>query len=325
MKENNTYNEELGGKNLPDSLRVNPFFVPKNFFEEQEERILDQIRLERLVGNLNVSDSTNATTSPNIPEEYFETLTDNIFAKIAEQDLKDKVSEAGFSVPNLYFDHLDESIKARIAEENLKSRVPEIHFEVQENYFSTSEDQILAKLSESKLRDQVGTESGFAVPELYFEEAQAEIEGKILTEKLHTEIDKNSFTVPTGYFDNLSAEILAKTTDTTKQETTIITLPSRTNWRKYSAAAAIALIVGVGSYFGFQTNNSNSSTTLLASTEVNLDNVSDEEIISYLAQVSDGADLIHLTEYTSDSNEENIQLDSDIENKEIEEYLNYML
>src|SRR5690606_37678204 len=142
MKEHNTYNEELGGKNLPDSLRVNPFLIPKNFFEDQEERILGQIHFERAVGYINESLDTNATA--NVPNGYFVTLETSIFAKIAEQGLKDKVSEDGFTIPTNYFDDLSQSIEASIAEENLKSIVTALDFQVSGDYFEAAEIQIFA-------------------------------------------------------------------------------------------------------------------------------------------------------------------------------------
>ena len=324
MKENNTYNEELGGKNLLDSLRVNPFSIPENFFKEQEEHILNQIRLDGFVDNFNALNEADSKAE-NVPNGYFDNLTTNIFARIAEQDLKDAISEDGFAVPSHYFDQLNQDIEARISEDKLKSLAPILNFEVPENYFSVAEDQIFAKIAESNLHVQVGEETGFNVPDQYFEEVQEEILAKVLTEKWQTEIGKEHFNVPAGYFDHLSYSILAKTTNTTKQSSTIVTLPRRTNWRKYAAAAAIALFVGVGSYFGLQYNSSSDFSSQFASTEVNLEHVSDEEIISYLAQVSDGEDLIHLAEYASDNKDEGVQLDSEIENKEIEEYLNYML
>lgn len=323
MKENNTYNEELGGKNLPDSLRVNPFLVPTNFFEEQEAQIFSQLRFCKLIKSSPEDSSAQDAHLDSVPNGYFNTLADNIFAKIAEQDLKDKVATDGFAVPDQYFDALDQDVQTRIAEENLKSIVPTLEFEVPEQYFSTAEDQIFSQLAESNLRDQIGKDTGFTVPTHYFEEANAAIQAQVITEKWSAEIGKNDFTVPTGYFDKLSENVLAKTVQPTKEETTIISLPRRTNWKKYSAAAAIALVVGIGSYWGVQNNTSTSNS--LVKTEVNLDNVSDEEIISYLAQVSEGEDLIHLAEYKSDSNDDNVQLDPEIENKEIEEYLNYML
>src|SRR5690606_39978999 len=58
----------------------------------------------------------------------------------------------------------------------------------------------------------------------------------VITEKWSAEIGKNDFTVPTGYFDKLSENVLAKTVQPTKEETTIISLPRRTNWKKYNGS-----------------------------------------------------------------------------------------
>lgn len=323
MKENYTHNEELGGKNLPDSLRVNPFLTPTHFFEEQENQILNQIHLHSLIRPYNDSQDNIATTQ-SVPNGYFETLTHTIFAKIAEQDLKDKVTDTGFSSPDQYFENLTAAIESRVAEEDIKSLVPELDFEVPDDYFESAENQILAKISENSLRDTIGQDAGFTTPHDYFEKSLDEIEAKITTEKWLIEIGKDHFTVPVGYFDQLNERILSKTNSTSSQQGQIITLPKRTSWKKY-AVAAVALIIGTGAYFGFQETNSEQQTQQFASTEVNLENISDEEILNYLVQVSEGQDLIQLTKFASDTKEDNVQLDSDIDNKEIEEYLNYML
>ena len=322
MKENNTYNEELGGKNLPDSLRVNPFAIPENFFEQQQEQILKQFQLESIITKVNVSEPENATEQ-NVPEGYFESLSNNIFAKIAERELKEKISDDGFTVPNQYFEELSLNIDSTISENNLKSIVPTLDFNVPDDYFSNTEDQIFSKLAENKLREHIGLESGFAVPENYFDQAQSAIESKIIIKKWPSQLGVNHFSVPVGYFEKLTDKILEKTSNSTKQETSIITLPRRMDWRKYSAAAAIALIIGTTSYLGLQNTDFNSNQ--ISKSDVNFEHLSDEDIISYLAQVSEGEDLIHLVEYVSDANDEAIQLNSEIESDEIEEYLNYML
>ena len=323
MKENNTYNEELGGKNLPDSLRVNPFLTPNNFFQNQAEQIFSSIRMEDFVQKENVSESENATKI-GVPEGYFDHLSDQIFSKIKIQQLKEQIPSDGFTLPEEYFKQLPLDIESKIAEDNLKSIAAKLDYQVPADYFETSQEQIIAKLAEQSLFDQVGKENNFTVPEDYFENSISEIESAVFIEKLQNTIGKDNFNVPVGYFEQLSESILAKTSVSKKQETNILTLPKRTNWKKYSAAAAIVLLLGTASFWGLQRNNLSSSNQL-ANSDINVENVSDEEILSYLAQVSDGEDLIHLAEYVSDTNEETTQLDSEIENEEIEEYLNYML
>lgn len=321
MKEKNTYNEALGGNNLPDSLRVNPFTVPENFFDDQARSILSQIDIEKAA---KAHDKEPFT----VPEGYFETLEDRIFTKIKEADLKDKVPTDGFAVPAAYFDNLTQDIEARIAEEKLKTVVPSLAYKVPENYFDEAENDIYAKIYELKLRDSIGTTDGFAVPENYFEESAAAIEANIHAEKWMKTLGKETpYTVPVGYFEKSADAILAKTIGADKQDTPVRTLPSRRiiAWKKYVAAAAALFLVGVGSYIGLSSLNKDKEVSTYAHTDLNLDNVSDEEILNYLAQVSDGADLIQLTQLVSDSNQESIQLDADIEAEDIEEYLNYML
>jgi len=325
MKENNTYNEELGGKNLPDSLRVNPFAIPTNFFAEQENQILHQIMLESL-RDFNENDESNATEAK-VPEGYFDTLENNIFAKIAEQDLKDQVSEEGFIVPDQYFEQFGQTIEVRLAEENLKSFSPTLEYQIPEDYFAKAEEGIFAKIAEQNLRDTIGNDTGFTVPTEYFTQATAEIEDRILIEKWSKDLGKEHFAVPTGYFDQLSDNILAKTVGDIPEKVKVITLPKRPIWKKY-AAAAVAIIVGSGAYFGLQNSNSNPQLQQqVASSDVNLENISDEEILGYLAQVSEGEDLIQLAEFASDdyNDDEKTQLDSNIDDDEIEDYLNYML
>jgi hypothetical protein len=325
MKENNTYNEELGGKNLPDSLRVNPFAIPNNFFAEQENQILHQIMLESL-RDFNENNESNATGAT-LPEGYFDTLENNIFAKIAEQDLKEKMSDSDFTVPDQYFEQFGQAIEGRIAEDNLKSFSPTLEYQVPEDYFAKAEEGIFAKIAAQDLRDKIGENSGFTIPTEYFAQATAEIEDRILIEKWSTQFGKDHFSVPTSYFDQLSDRILAKTVGENQEKGQVITLPTRTVWKKY-AAAAVAVLVASGAYFGLQNTNSNTQVQQqLASSDVNLKNISDEELLSYLAQVSEGEDLIQLAKFASDVviDDKNTQLDSNIDDDEIEDYLNYML
>ena len=319
MKENNTYNEELGGSNLPDSLRVTPFSVPNDFFDIQHAQIISQLKLINLEGE---SFDAHKLISAN----YFEDLQSAIFSKIAEQDLKDKVVGEGFELPNDYFENLSDNIENRIAEERIKSIAPNLNFEVDSEYFENAEQHLSSRIWSESLRDTIGVDAGFEVPLNYFDESFNVIMSSVNLEKNISSPVSQSFDVPSGYFDELTTSVLTKVAESDNNQVKIITLPRRSNWKKYSAAAAVAMIIGVGSYFGLNNkgsfnslNNSNASNT-----ELNVENISDEEIISYLAQVSEGDDLIHLSKYAS-NNSESDHLDSQIEKKEIEEYLNYML
>ncbi len=215
MKEENTYNEQ-GGSNLPDYLRVNPF---------------------------------------GIPEGYFGTLENSILGKVAEQKLKDSVSDTGFGVP--------------------------------EGYFEDGASTILSRIAEQKLKDKV-TADGYEVP--------------------------------TGYFESLSDRIIHKVT----AQPTVLRLPKR-SWIRYTAAAAVAIFLGISSYWYIDSGNTNLNEG--QNTQASLGEISNDEIVNYLAQVTDGVELIELATYLNneETTESSFEIDQQLNDKEIEEYLNYML
>lgn len=51
MKENNTYRNNTGDANLLKSLRVNPFILPENYFENLERTTLFRVMLEASLRN----------------------------------------------------------------------------------------------------------------------------------------------------------------------------------------------------------------------------------------------------------------------------------
>lgn len=315
MKEKNTYNQELGSNNLPDSLRVNPFLTPKNFFLEQESHILNQIKIDQKIIDLAAKENDNL-------DNYFDKLEDSIFAKITESELKEKISDTGFTVPENYFSQLEEDIDIQIKQDHLRELVPTLDYEVPSDYFSTTEQEIFSKIYQSNIDDIVGKNDGFQVPENYFETSQSEIEAIAKIDS----IKKDFFSVPQAYFDKLNKNILDKTISKQESASNIVELPRTFHWKKYAAAAAVTLIVGVGAYFGIQNANNNSTDYLAANTaEPNFENLSDDEIINYLAYVSEGEDLFDLAEFISNDIDDNLQLDTEIEEDKIEDYLNYML
>ena len=61
-------------------------------------------------------------------------------------------------------------------------------------------------------------------------------------------------------------------------------------------------------------------------TRTSLQNISDDELVSYLAQVSDDSDqLLHLSKMIDNKSDASIKFNSELEDDVIEEYLNYML
>lgn len=320
MKEINTYHDELGGNKLPEALRVNPFTVPPDYFNAQESVILSLIKLEKL----EILNENRVT-----PEGYFEKLQDNILAKVAEQKLKDQVSTTGFEVPQHYFEESARQIQVKIFEETLRRQVTTTGFTIPVDYIDVAKDAILNRIAEEQLKAIVDRD-GYEVPAAYFETLEQDTISNIAVEKLKAEVMETGYGVPVGYFDLLSktlskkiqAETVSKETKvvplSAERETTITRLPSRKRWAKYTAAAAVAAIISIGSYLSF-----NQQDTTTYSENISLSEIPDEAIISYLAQVSDGDDLIFFSEYLDIP--ENVEIGSQVDDNDIEEYLNYML
>lgn len=315
MEEKKTYTDDFGAFKLPDYLGINPFVVPKDYFEHQKENIINQIKLEnRLISSINITEI--------VPEGYFSELERNIFTKISEIKLKEEINSDGFEVPDNYFNELESTIQISIFEANLKDEIDNTGFEIPTDYFNTLEHSIASKIAETNLK-LVATNDGFSTPISYFETLEDRIKNNITTDQLSDKISGEGFVIPTSYFENLEQQIVAKIE---KDNTPIISLPKRTNWSKYSAAAVV-LIIGIGSYFAVNNNTLFQSMGSQESlTRTSLQNVTDDELVSYLAQVSDDSDqLLHLSKMIDNKNDESIKFNSEVEDDEIEEYLNYML
>ncbi|MCI0922164.1 hypothetical protein [Sphingobacterium rhinopitheci] len=315
MEEKNTYTDDFGAFKLPDYLGINPFVVPEDYFEHQKEEIINQIKVEnRLTSSLN--------TKKNIPEGYFAELEHNILAKISEIKLKDEINSDGFEIPDNYFIKLEESIQTRIFEAQLKDKISNIGFEIPSDYFNSLESSITSKIAENNLK-LVTSNDGFSTPTSYFETLADRIKDNITVDRLSDTLSSDGFVTPTNYFENLEQKIIAKIEN---DNTPIITLPKRTNWSRYSAAAVL-LLIGIGSYFAVNNNTLFQSTIAEESlTRTSLQNISDDELVSYLAQVSDDSDqLLHLSKMIDNKSDASIKFNSELEDDVIEEYLNYML
>lgn len=262
MQEENTYNTGFEGlKNLSKTVHVNPFVVPSDFFEEQENKVKDLIKLEH-----------------NVPKSILK----------------------GFIVPDSYFENLERSIKSEIAicqaEENLKSSFQSQGFSTPDDYFNEFENQLFTRIKEHSLKATV---------------------------------NKDGFTVPEGYFDRLSEKIKDQVEKSTIKQPVIVSLKKkRLYWTKFSAAAIIILI-GVGtvlSYFQLENSFMILPKTTVHST-INLNKISDDELLNYLTQVADNVDeLMTLTKIIENKTGQLLHLESEMNrDEEIQEYLKYML
>ncbi|MFZ4863193.1 hypothetical protein ACL9RF_13530 [Sphingobacterium sp. Mn56C] len=296
MKEKDTYNECSSKTILPDSLRQSSFVVPENFFIEQQQHILNEIKLPAI---------QDITTSV-LPDDYFDQLSQTIQNKIAEDRLKDLIPKDGFSIPTGFEAHLQQSILAEVAEVKLKQNVAEDGFATADNYFSTSAAQLMTQIKVHDWKKQ-----------------------------------ENPFTVPNNYWHTLENNILGAINPASSDAVNtpkIVPLAPKRNWINYisGAAAAVMLLMGAAVYFMWQqtaavTEDSLQFASLSAADAADnvptlaLQNISDEDLVNYLAQVSEGEDLMHLAKFMVDNSDDSIHLDNKVENEDIEEYLNYML
>lgn len=311
MKENNTYYDNMEGNNLPDSLRVTPFIVPDNYFNEQTNRLLFLAKLD--------STSKDQRAGFEVPESYFDELSEQIMSQVKIDQFQ---QHEGFEVPAGYFADLNDRIMQHVQIDQLQ----EEQFTVPEGYFTNLSDSIMAKVSEDNLQEQV-KESGFEIPDQYFETSTDQIMASIAVDDLKSKVQTDGFSVPMGYFDKLTKSILDEVED---KKVIQMPQPTPTTGRKKSrpviwigaaAAACVAAFVGVSTY-NSDPNNVNSAATVANAQQVSLDEIPEDEIISYLASHSDGTDLAYYAEYIYEP-EESAAIGSQIDDKDLEEYLNY--
>ncbi|MBL1407954.1 hypothetical protein [Sphingobacterium faecale] len=275
---------------LPNSLRVTPFSTPNDFFTKQKEFILTEVKVRTFQ-----SRALPASDGYSLQKDYFEQLEESILIKKSEIRIKEQVTSSA-DVPQGYFENLEYSIRAQISEIKLKEKVIDSGFSIPIDYFSSLEKDVATKRSE-----------------------------EVLKSKIHSD----GYSIPLDYFKSLSDTIKSKTSAYRKDdEVKTIAINRDRNWINFISAAAIAFLIGFGSYFTLkQAPSSNSKAELQTNTtKINLGEVSDEEILEYLAQISEGEELIHLTKFIEqeDTASQN-HIDNTIADEDIKEYLNYML
>jgi len=311
MKENNTYYENLGDNKLPNSLRVNPFIVPENYFEKLAERSLFFAKLDQ------ISDTGKIGLS--IAKGFFEQQESQLLGQIKIEQYK---NAENFKVPDQYFDQLSNQILAQVHIDGVKKLEEE---EVPKGYFDNLTARILNRIEEEELSLEIA-EPGFTAPEGYFEQADDQIMASIYTEELKSKVETEGFEVPSGYFEQMSNAILEKV-----QDKKVILMPSRDEsktsdsrkrgkvyaWFTSAAAACIAAVIGVSVY-----NTDNNQP--LVTEKMSLNDIPEEEIINYLSNYSDASDLEYYAEYIYQP-EESKGVGSGIDKEVLEDYLNYKL
>jgi hypothetical protein len=155
--------------------------------------------------------------------------------------------------------------------------------DVPQGYFDTLSDNILSKIK-AQQNIQTATEELSELSPLLAGLSKA-----------------NLYEVPVGYFENLSAGITEKTT-----ETKVVSMFSRKVWIRYAAAAVLFGMIAFGiNFFIQQPSNSMVADIPEIKTEeqinTELAKISDEEIINYLKMTSDSKDVAAITSVVDQS------------------------
>ena len=131
-----------------------------------------------------------------------------------------------YKVPEKYFDGLAEKITiyAFLNQENRTDFNKNPGQQVPGKYFDTLSDQILSKVKKHAA-----------------ESANEELQS--LSPLLFSLKDKNVFTIPSGYFENVSNSIIQKLN---RKPAKIVSI-SRAKWWKYAAAAVITAAIAISS------------------------------------------------------------------------------
>jgi hypothetical protein len=216
----------------------NPFTVPNGYFDELEQQIVSNIKLD---GLKNGSPSNGFA----VPENYFDELSNNINARIAIEEAADKEA-TGFTVPKGYFDELSQTIQSRITVGEALDKSEEA-FTVPQGYFDELTQTIQSRISVEEALDK--SEDAFSVPNGYFEELSQNIQSRIAVEEALNK--EEFFAVPEGYFGELTANILDKTVnqpaerkEIVKQRRGIVRQLFTSHVFQYATAACVTLAVG---------------------------------------------------------------------------------
>lgn len=203
---------------------------------------------------------------------------------------------------------------------NLNASMP---YQAPEGYFETLSDVILARVlagsgEESAIVNISGKSTPFQVPEGYFNNLSGSILSKIKSQQELSTADElkelspllasisraNVYTVPAGYFESVTGELTAKVIDSSKAK--VVSLFTQRRWMQMAAAAAVILMVTFGINRLASTNQQVDGYVKLGlkqyNTEqkinVDLQNINEAELISYLENTTNTNDVATLSSIT---------------------------
>jgi hypothetical protein len=190
-----------------------------------------------------------------------------------------------FTVPVGYFDDLEARIVLFKNLNELKNNNEFGGLTIPENYFEELAGNIQSRIA---IEDSLTAGMGFTVPGNYFDDLTNQIQSRVFVEEALAETDEN-FTLPEGYFNQLSKNILDKTVNhaDAKQGGVIRKLFASTAF-KYATAACFALVLGGGILLNELTGSVNEHKNTFLHQE--LSGVPVDEIKSYLQLNEDAGD-----------------------------------
>jgi len=136
----------------------------------------------------------------------------------------------------------------------------------------------------------------FSIPEGYFDQLSHAIFAKLradeTAEDAHSLLKsigkKNPFEVPAGYFENLAEQVAQNATRHAPAKVIPLHTASKNRFRTYMAAAGVAAILGIGALLFWQAGG---SAPVGVQDMVSLENVPDETLSGYLSDMDDATDL----------------------------------
>ena len=245
------------------------------------------------------------------PENYFENLSSSILSQVRLHQVSDP-EKTDFSVPKAYFSQLTDHIQLHLRLAPYKGSVGTT-WDVPKGYFDDMSKHIIFQVR----LETSGKQEAFGVPMGYFENLSERVETKVFEEKLKEQVSADGFGIPVNYADTLKHKIIAKAIRKEEHKTKVRKLNFNA-WVRYAAAACAAIVLGVVSYNAI--NNGSQANFI----ESHLSSIPDEEIINYLSASNNSDDILYIMEYFYQP-DESAGICSQIEESDIEDYLNYTL
>ena len=105
---------------------------------------MNKTKLHKVAPTLSMISKESGFTVPN---DYFETLEDDVLAKMKLSNFGDKLNENKFETPKGYFDNLEDIVLTKLKAEAIQKENID---EIPSDYFETFEDTVIAKLNTPK-------------------------------------------------------------------------------------------------------------------------------------------------------------------------------